>query len=293
MDDFPVRPLKFAVEGIGERDPIWSRTHPRFAMFLNAFSVHVPYFERYLIRSMTRAKAHISDPTLLRDITGIVGQEAHHAKNFVEFNRALARHYPKIAQHDADANRYFSERAKNDDLKTMVGFTAGYETFTFLGGAIILQNYKKWFADSDPVIKAMYVWHQVEEIEHGSVAFEVYQHLFGQHEWYRKRMVLGALLHIAKEAIKSCSHMSWIAGKKRSPFKWIKDMSFCIYFLSLFVINALPVFRKGYHPKRHPIANREQNPIQIAWRRYEKAGGNVLEIDHLKMAQILEVSTQE
>ena len=75
-------------------------------------------------------------------------------------------------------------------MKRKVAFTAGYETFTFLAGLIILKNYDKWMADSHPVMKALWVWHQVEEVEHGSVAHDVYRALYGKHEWYRKYMVL-------------------------------------------------------------------------------------------------------
>lgn len=289
MDDFPVRPLEFDFRNISFGDPLWSRTCPEFSMFVNALGVHVPYFERYLVKAMAAAKRQVSDPQLKKDISRITGQEAHHAKNFIRLNKWLAQRYPEVTRHDEQARDYFREKSEKDSLKRLIGFTAGYETFTFLGGMIVLDNYKKWFRDSDAVMRGIWVWHQVEEVEHGSVAFEVYQHLYGEHEWYRKWMVAVTLMHIAKETLKAYTSMAKREGWLKNPFRGAWKIGFCMFTLGRFVHAALPVFRKGYHPRKHPLVTSRQNPIQIAWRRYEAAGGDVLEIDRQKMATMLGV----
>jgi len=291
MDDFPVRPLQFAMDKVGNHNLVWSRTKPEFSVFLNALGLHVPYFERYLIRALRLAKEQVSDANLRRDISAIIGQEAHHAKNFVLVNQALANKYPKCGQFAHEANEYFVARSARDSLKVQVAFTAGYETFTFLSGMIILQNYDKWFADSDPVMKAMWVWHQVEEVEHGAVAFDVYKALYGKHEWYRKWMVLRALMHIAGETIKTYVHMTRVEGWLRNPFSAISKMGFLGEMIVRLLVAAAPVMRRDYHPRTHPIVTTQQNAIQMAWRRFEGAGGDVLEIDHQKMAQIMGIES--
>ena len=287
MDNYPVRPLEFNFEDIQNKNPLWSRTCPEFSMFVNALGVHVPYFERYLIRALSKAKPHVKDEKLLRDMSAIIGQEAHHAKNFIEYNKFMAHKYPKVAKHDAHAREWFSNKAKTDTLKRLVGFTAGYENFTFLAGMIVLDNYERWFKDADPVMKALWVWHQVEEVEHGATAFEVYQYLFGKHEWYRKWMVLVTLLHIAMETNKCYMHMMTKEGWWKNPFKGLSKFAYCQVMLLRFVTNALPVFKKGYHPRNHPMANDSQNKIQYGWRRFEHEGGDVLALDHDKMAKIM------
>lgn len=290
MDDFPVRAFKFDLDKVEFNDPLWSRTLPEFSMFVNALGVHVPYFERYLVRTMSIAKKYIDDPRLKRDMSAIIGQEAHHAKNFIDTNAWLAKRYPEVEKLDREAREYFVEHGSKDSLKRLVGFTAGYETFTFLAGMIVLDGYDRWFKDSDAVFKALWIWHQVEEVEHGSVAFEVYQQLYGDHEWYRKWMIVVTLTHIAIETIKGYAHMSRVEGWLRNPFRAIKKMGFCFMMLGRFVKSALPVFRRGYHPRRHPLVTNKQNPIQIAWRQYEHDGGDVLAINHEKMAEIMGVS---
>lgn len=287
MDDFPVRPLEFAIEDIENKDPLWSRTCPEFSMSLNALGVHVPYFERYLVRTLHRAKPLIKDEKLRRDVAAIIGQEAHHAKNFITVNKFLASRYPKIADMDAHQKDWFAHRAKTDSLKRMVGFTAGYETFTFLAGILVLENYDRWMKDADPVMKALWVWHQVEEVEHGAVAFEVYHALYGKHEWYRKWMVLLTLTHIASETIRAYLHMSRIEGWWRNPLTGLRRFGTCVNLLTRFAINALPVFKKNYHPRNHPLTMETHGAIQRGWRRFEKEGGDVLKLDHQKMIEIM------
>ncbi|WP_421718208.1 metal-dependent hydrolase [Algiphilus sp.] len=290
MQGFPVRPLKFTIDELSEEDFLWSPHRPELAVFLNALGVHVPYFERYLVHSMRQARERITDPELRQDATAIIGQEAHHAHNFLKLNARLAERYPRMPEFEATNKHYFEGAAGRDSLKRLTGFTAGYETFTFLAGAIILQNHPRWLADAQPVMNALWVWHQVEEVEHGAVAIDVYRHLYGDHEWYRKWMVLVALTHIFRETFAAYFHMVRVEGWLRRPRRALRSVGFFLYLGGVFLKNALPAFRRGYDPRRHPLVTDGQSPIQIAWRHYAAAGGNVLAIDRDKMAEILGVA---
>jgi uncharacterized protein len=290
MDHFPVRKLEFCFENIEQKDPLWSRSSPDFSMFINALGVHVPHFERYLVKTLIETKSKIADEKLKQDMSAIIGQEAQHAKNFLNYNTWLAKRYPKIADLENTAHEYFTSHSKTDSIKRKIGYTAGYETFTFLAGLIILENYDHWMKDSDPVMKALWIWHQVEEIEHGAVAFDVYKALYGDNEWYRKWMVLAALIHIAGETTKCYLAMTVVEGYWRNPLRGIRKMGFCGYMLLRLLINALPVFKSNYHPRKHKLVAGKKGLIQIAWRRYERDGGNVLSINHNKMAEILKIS---
>ncbi|WP_169560497.1 metal-dependent hydrolase [Nevskia ramosa] len=292
MDDFPVRPLRFPLGPDQNVDVVWSRTKPEFSVFLNALAMHVPHFERYLVATMRAAREQITDESLRLHVTRIIGQEANHSRNLLAFNDALRNRYPDIVAIDDASIAWFKQHTDQDTMKKRVGFTAGYETFTFLAGMIILHHHDRWFADADPTMKAVWVWHQVEEIEHGAVAFEVWKYLYGRHEWYRKAMVLKAALHIAQETLSLYPRMARHEGWLRSPWKALKTMAFCGEMLGRLFIAALPVFSASYHPRRHPIATTRQDPIQIAWRRFEADGGDVLSIDHAKMAAMMRVPEQ-
>jgi len=152
---------------------------------------------------------------------------------------------------------------------------------------ILLANHDRWFADADPTMKALWVWHQVEEVEHGAVAFEVWKELYGRHEWLRKFYIIKAAAHIAGETLRLYPRMAAQEGWLNSPTRALKTMGFAAEMLARLTWAALPVFSRKYHPRHHPIATTDQNPIQIAWRRYASQGGNILAIDHDRMREIM------
>ncbi len=287
MDHIDIRAFDFDYADISLDHTVWSQSSPEFSIFINALGVHVPYFERYLVRALNMAKREIDDPQLRKDIVAITAQEAHHARNFIAYNKWLSRKYPKIAVLDAEARDYFSQRGKKDKLKRLLGFTAGYETFTFLAGMIILNNYDKWLSESHPVMKALWVWHQVEEVEHGEVAFNVYKALYGEHEFYRKWMVLYAGYHIVKETFRAYFHMCRIEGYFKNPFRAAKALYFFTRTFLSMAWHARPIFLRRYKPRAHPLVTTKQNPIAVAWRHYVDDGGTVLEIDKKKMNEIM------
>lgn len=287
MDEFPVRKFRFEFDAKTPETAVWSQSSQLFSLFANAFTLHVPYFEKYLVRSMMAARKKIDNPSLKRDVDAIIGQEAHHATSFMAFNDLLKRRYPKAEALEMHAKDGFKQRLKADDFKSMVGFTAGYETFTFLAGMLFLDKYDDWMADSDPKVKALWVWHQVEEVEHAAVAFDVYQHFFGDDQAYRRKMVLKAFWHIASETFKAYTHMCKVEGWLSNPWRAAKALGFIGTVLGKMIWIARPVMASDYHPRRHPLATTEQNEIAVSWRRFHKEGGDVLEIDRAKMEAIL------
>ncbi len=285
MDKIDVRQLRFSFDDVSEHNPLWSRSCPEFSMFINALGVHVPYFERFLVKVMREYRDGIEDEKLQEDIKNIIGQEAHHAFNFVKWNQYLGERYPEVNHLDAESQDYFAAALKKSD-KYKVGFTAGYETFTFLAGLIILDRYHELMEDADPVLRALWVWHQVEEVEHGAVAFEFYQALYGEHEWYRKTLVVRAFGHIAWETFKAYRTMLPVEGYNASLKSRVKAWRFFAGFAFDLAWSALPVLRKGYHPRNHPICTTEQNQIAIAWRDYHNSGGNTEFLPDDVMAQL-------
>ncbi len=291
MDQIPVRKLRFDFSEGGKdsgcTNPVWSQSSPDFSIFINALGVHVPHFERFLVRAMREYRDGVADQKLLDDIKAIIGQEAHHAFNFVNWTEAMCARYPGLAEIDAHAKTYFEDADKHGK-KFRVGFTAGYETFTFLAGMIILDRYEELMAEADPTLRALWVWHQVEEVEHGAVAFEYFQALYPDHEWYRRAMILFAFGHISWETFKAYRVM--LNGEGFSLKRKLKAWRFFFGFAGSLFWASLPVFSSTYHPREHPICNESQNRIAVAWRAFHAAGKDTQRLDQSDMQTILEMS---
>jgi len=287
MDNIEVRPLAFNYEKIEGQDPVWSRSNPLFSIYINALGIHVPYFERFLIKGLRSVQKDINNDKLSSDVSRIIGQEAHHAKNFVAFNKVLMNRYPQVKDLDISAKKYFEDALEHKNLKTKIGLIAGYETFTFLGGMIILENYQTWMKDADPVLRALWVWHQVEEVEHGAVAFDVYRYLYKDHEWFRKYMIVKAFFHIGWETLKAYIPMVKKEGYLKNPLRMAKAMGFYLKFSMLLAKSALPVLSRNYHPRNHPACNDMQSPVAVSWTKFYTSGNDVLHIDNKKMNTLI------
>ncbi|MEE2890829.1 MAG: metal-dependent hydrolase [Pseudomonadota bacterium] len=277
MDLFPIRPLRFDAERLANADPVWSQSCPDFSRFINALGLHVPFFERFLISTLRTYRDDLRSGALRDDVRRIIGQEAHHAFNFEQWNAAMCARYPHLGEVEANAKEAFERAFARSDRRFRVGFTAGYETFTFLGGAIILDRYEELMGDADPSLRALWVWHQVEEVEHGAVAFDVYQALFAEHEWYRKAMVLRAFAHIARETL--LAFHAIVRSENRPLISKLRSWRFFAGFARDLFCASLPVLRRGYHPRRHPICTSGQNRIATAWRLYTERGGDAHFLD--------------
>ena len=101
MDHIPVRPMKFDFSQNQVADPLWSRTNPEFSMFINALGIHVPHFERFLVKTMRAYRSEVKDEKLLGEVQALIGQEAHHAFNFVKWTAKMAEKYPGLSALDA------------------------------------------------------------------------------------------------------------------------------------------------------------------------------------------------
>jgi predicted metal-dependent hydrolase len=290
MDEIPVRQLRFTFDETAGPDPLWSRSNPDFSMFINALGVHVPHFERFLVKVMRSYRDELDDPQLLDEVKAIIGQEAHHAFNFIGWNKAMERHYPGIMQLDAHANDYFQGALKTASKKFQIGYTAGYETFTFLAGMIILNRYEELMHDADPTLRALWVWHQVEEVEHGAVAFDFFQAFYPEALWYRRWMVVRAFVHISHETFKSYALMVRKEGYYATPKRALKAWTFFVGFAFDLGRSALPVLARNYHPRQHPICNDEQSQIAVAWRKYHAAGNDTLQLDNDAIEKMLAAS---
>ena len=175
---------------------------------------------------------------------------------------------------DKAAKNYFDKAGKSDNQRFKIGYTAGYETFTFLGGMIILNRYEEFMKEADPTIRALWVWHQVEEVEHGAVAFDFYRAFYPHDEWYRRAMICLAFGHISWETFKAYAHMIKTEGFYKEPKRAFKAWRFFAGFAWNLAYAALPTLSKKYHPRNHPTCTDSQNAVAIAWRQYYEDGND-------------------
>lgn len=139
--------------------------------FFDAMSTLFPDGERFFIYSVRAYRDKITDPVLAEQVKHFIFQEAQHGKAHEEYNDRLARQgirIDRIMEKYADILRFFKRLPNSFNL----GQTAASEHMT----AVMAHGFAKTpeiLEDADPRIRALYIWHAVEEVEHKAVAYDV------------------------------------------------------------------------------------------------------------------------
>ena len=171
--------------------------------YLVAFSLTMPYLEPYLIRTFRSVADDITDPGLAADVTEFIGQEAQHFQNHRRINEIIKGQLgPTVAADlqaiegrlDADYRRFNTTKSRRFNL-------AYVEAFEAMTCAMALTSIAEAEAGRGSNVSGqwgqLWAWHLAEEMEHRTVAFDLYEHLEGSYP-YRVAGSLRAQVHFQR-----------------------------------------------------------------------------------------------
>lgn len=162
----------------------WHKTDIQTYHF-NALAIFLPLFEKMVVLSIKKSSPLIQDPKLKAEVSSLISQEAIHSREFHIFNQAII--YPHYrARTEQYSLKFFRSIAKMIHLFIPTfhcALSASGEHFTTIAAEIFLKD-PVWFEGVDPTLSAIWRWHCIEEIEHQTVAFDVFSELDGRY-WVR------------------------------------------------------------------------------------------------------------
>ncbi len=152
--------------------------------FFNALSLFFPLGEKFFVHSVRHYRRAIRDPRLARDVTVFIGQEAMHSREHREYVEAM-----RTQGHDPDACdvRLLDRPLEDVTPEERLAITAAMEHFTaaLSRSMLLTPNFEQ-----APELRKLWVWHACEELEHKSVAFDVFrEQIGGGWRGYRMRCV--------------------------------------------------------------------------------------------------------
>lgn len=177
MSTIVPRDLKFGMDdSVPSR---WSPQQPEFSHVASAFMGALPYLEPYFIQNLREAIPLLSDERIARDARAFIQQEARHAQQHRDWNQVLARRFPGFDKLERAIKTRLAKSRKEHSLPFRLAYTSGYEALTYQIACFILEERQLLLQDADPRMLAMLAWHAAEEVEHKSVAFDVFQAVHG------------------------------------------------------------------------------------------------------------------
>lgn len=237
--------------------PIWHAEQPEWSHMVNGASLAMPYLEPFLIKTIREAVAQIDDEDLLADAKQFIGQEAQHYTTHRRYNEMLkANGYPELAQVEETMAKDY-ERFSKRSLAWRLAYSAGFETMTMGITEWLINQRDELFHGADPVVASLVLWHMVEETEHKSVAFDVYQAISGN--WFlRVWGLLHGSLHVGFISRRGYRAMlkkdgRWHSLRSRLTL-WKMVLKFFVHAGSAMLRATLP----GHHP------DETENPEWVA-----------------------------
>lgn len=176
----------------------WLNNDPFMTAVFNGMSISFPVGEKFFIDSVRHYKDEVTDPVLKEHIKGFCGQEGFHRREHQQYNEALcdARGYDLNKLEDSLTSR-LAWAQKNLSPLSNLAITVAIEHFTAVLAELLLRP-DSVMNKADPTMRELWRWHAAEEMEHKSVAFDVYNAVGGS-EKMRKKVMKRASLFIGLE----------------------------------------------------------------------------------------------
>jgi hypothetical protein len=256
----------------------WHPREPELARFLEALSLSMPYLEPYLIQTIREAKAKVDDPVLLREMDLYIGQESAHFRQHQKMNDEIAKttshSRPLEAEFQADYKAFRATRSEAFHL----AYAEGFEALTMAVAQTLVEDRVRLWDGAAAAPVSMILWHMVEEIEHKTVTFDVFERLHGGY-WMRAYGFFYATGHLLGRGFQGYTKMLREDGLlNRWDSRW-RRWATIGRFLFGTARRAIRILNPWYDPRQ------TRDPAwALAWiARYEREGPS---FKHLDMSQI-------
>lgn len=188
----------------------WIPQQPFASYFINEINMILPAGEFWFCRLYNKILPQIQDKKLKQDVQAFIRQEAMHAQAHNSANKDyLTERQIDIQRNISLMNGLFNQLLADRPLGLQLpqwserhwdlfrlGIVATVEHMTCVLGKYALYNREWQRQGADPAMLDLVKWHGAEEIEHRTVAFDLYRHLGGSYlaRYYLSLLVIAGVI---------------------------------------------------------------------------------------------------
>lgn len=166
-----------------------------------------PEGEDFFVRSVRERKAELSDPELLEQVAGFIGQEVTHGREHRELNDRLAEMGYRSVKVDRHVQRLLGLGDRFLSRNQRLAITAALEHYTATLAECLLAKPEAQELLGEGEVRSLLLWHALEESEHKSVAFDVYRAVGGSEALRIWTMRIVSLMFIAATVVHTALSM--------------------------------------------------------------------------------------
>lgn len=252
--DVPRRDIHFNLDDVDLKS--WNSHGTHVSHMLNALSIVFPEGEKFFIESARHFKGQLTDPQLLNDLQGFIGQEAMHGREHRVYNARLAAMGYSIDRLEKESMALLRARAGSDPLRKLAA-TCALEHFTAVLADVLLSHPELIPEEnSHRELRALWMWHAVEENEHKAVCYDVYQSVAKGPKayWLRVSVMAEITYYFWRRIAQNHAHLVARDGIHKDWRGWLKLAQFGFGrrgALRHVLKPYLDYFKPGFHPWQH------------------------------------------
>lgn len=247
-----VKPRHMAFDFPDEIPKYWCDDNPYLTHFMNALSAVFPEGERFFIDSVRNYQAQIKDKSLLQEIRGFIGQEAHHSKHHTLFNKLVESTGTPMSAVDKFVRNGLTSARENLPKEHQLAITIALEHFTAIMAHRALVD-ESLYDGMLPEFQDLIRWHAIEETEHKAVAYDVYQTVCGDVS-IRRRVMLETTLTFIGHITAFQIYFLIKDGFPVRPLKFLKFLNFLFGtqgFFRKIIPDYIDYYKADFHPWEH------------------------------------------
>lgn len=242
----------------------WFDNHPFKTAWFNAMSITFPLGEKFFIDSVRHFADQIDDPKLNEDIRGFCGQEGFHRREHDRYNQTLCqkRGYD-LEVMEGRLEKNIQRAYKFLSPLECLASTAALEHITAILAETALSDDDPMINNADRAMQELWQWHAAEEMEHKSVAFDVYK-ASGGTEKMRKSAMRQSTFFLMLDIMMGLVHMLRKDKKLWNLRLWIDGWKF-LFFKDGILRRVWPAYKEYYRDGFHPW-DRDTRPLLQSWK---------------------------
>ncbi|MFK7991181.1 MAG: metal-dependent hydrolase [Sandaracinaceae bacterium] len=226
--------------------------NPLLSALFGALSVAFGPGERLFIESVRHYLPEVDDKALRRDVYAFIGQEANHTDAHHAFNARLEDLGYPAAHLEESVRRRIERVSAAAKPEVRLAWTVALEHFTAIIASGLL-THPDVLERMHPDVARLWAWHAVEEIEHRSVAFDVYQRVVGDEALRRRTMRLVTVMFLSQVSYRTVVMMRQAGTHRdvRGITRGLGQLFGRRGLLSRILPRYLDFYRAGFHPEAH------------------------------------------
>ncbi|MFN3714310.1 MAG: metal-dependent hydrolase [Alcanivoracaceae bacterium] len=243
----PIRHMDFNFDESRMPKYCWNNNSWGSAYILT-FSAVLPAGERFIIDSVRELRDGIRNPELRDRATGLIGQEAIHSRIHGRFNELYELKGLPMRRIEELSHKLYVEfiLPKLSD-KNRLAIACGIEHLTAVMAEEAFGRQPEGMELLDESTRDFMVWHLLEELEHKSVAFDIYNELDGS---YLRRVAafLGIWAVSVPFGLYAVNEMLKTPGFDQGKKSNRQGYGYWFNYLTAFSPKLLEYFRPDFHP---------------------------------------------